>query len=487
MGLIGKLYQPSTALLTDLYQITMSYGYWKNGLADHEAVFNLFFRKSPFKGSYAIAAGLEQAVELIKGLKFNQADLDYLASLTGNDGKALFETGFLDYLRDTPFEIDVDAIPEGTVAFPHEPLIRLKGPIIPCQLLETSLLTVINFQTLIATKSSRVCRACGDDLVLEFGLRRAQGIDGGISASRAAYIGGCHASSNVMAGRLLDIPIKGTHAHAWVMMFPEEIDSFEAYAAAMPNNCIFLVDTYDTLKGVEKAVEVGKELRENGHEMVGIRLDSGDMAELSIRARQILDENGFYEAKIVASDSLDELKIKKLKDRGAKIDIWGVGTNLVTARDQPALGGVYKLAAVKPPGGKWAPKIKLSNTPIKVSNPGMQQVRRFRDVDGSFVADMIYCENNPPDENPEMVSLMREGARRVFNEGFVYEDLLVPVIRKGKAVWKSPSLESIRKRCKEQLKYLDDKHKKLVDSELYPLGLEESLNTLKMKLIENAR
>ena len=484
MPTLDSLYRPSLALLTDLYQLTMSYGYWKNGMANHEAVFHLFFRKPPFKGGYAIAGGLEQAVELIQRSRFSQEDLDYLASLTGNDGNPLFEDDFLRYLQESPNSIDVDAIPEGSVVFPHEPLLRLRGPIIPCQLLETPLLTLVNFQTLIATKSSRVCRAAQDDLVLEFGLRRAQGFDGGLSASRAAYIGGCHASSNVLAGRLYDIPVKGTHAHAWVMMFPSEIASFEAYANAMPNNCIFLVDTYDTIQGVKNAVIMGKKLEERGHKMVGVRLDSGDMAQLSIEARAILDQGGFPDAKIVASDSLDERKIADLKSRGAKIQVWGVGTNLVTAKDQPALGGVYKLAAVRPPNGSWSYKVKLSNTPIKVSNPGCLQVYRYTHPDGSFMGDLLLDEEIQQSDLPAH-SLVQDGSLHQFQGNF--KKLLIPVLRKGEAVWQSPSIHEIRNHCAQELASLPEAYKAWEVESPYPVALDDHLQQIKLQLIEAAR
>ncbi len=487
MGLLNEIYRPSTALLTDLYQITMAYGYWKNGMQNTQSAFHLFFRKAPFKGSYAIAAGLDQAIDIIEGLRFEENDTSFLSTLKGNDGKPLFEEAFLNYLKSSSFQVKVDAIPEGTVVFPHQPLLRIEGPIIPCQLLETALLTIINFQTLIATKSSRICKATESDLVLEFGLRRAQGIDGGISASRAAYIGGCEATSNVLASNLLNIPCKGTHAHSWVMMFDEEIKAFEAYSKAMPNNCIFLVDTYNTLKGVRKAIEVGRQLKSQGHSLVGIRLDSGDMASLSIQARRMLDEAGFHDAKIVASDSLDEHRITELKSRGAQIDIWGVGTNLVTARDQPALGGVYKLAAVQKENGDWIPKVKLSNSSIKVSNPERQQVRRFRDVDGTFIADMIFSTSMDPGESAEMIELTYPQKRHVFNEGYYYEDLLVPIFRDGDCVYKRPNLQEIQNRAKEQLSYLPERYRRLQDAPTYPSGLESQLHDLKHKLIEDAK
>ena len=484
MSSLSSLYKPSLALLTDLYQLTMSYGYWKNGLANHESVFHLFFRSTPFSGGYAVAGGLEQAAELIEKAHFTQDDLDYLSTLHGNDGKPLFEDAFLSYLLQCQNNIDLDAIPEGSVVFPHEPLLRLRGPIIPCQLLETSLLTLINFQTLIATKSSRVCRAAAGDMVLEFGLRRAQGFDGGLSASRAAYIGGCHASSNVQAGKLYDIPVKGTHAHAWVMMFPSEIESFEAYAKAMPNNCIFLVDTYDTLEGVRNAIKIGHKLNAQGHKMIGVRLDSGDMAELSISARQILDQGGIPEALIVASDSLDERKIQTLKARGAKIQVWGVGTNLVTSQDQPALGGVYKLAAVRAPGSDWEYKVKLSNTPIKVSNPGILQVHRYRDQDGFFCGDVLFNEEQGHSTAPTH-SLVQAGSTYQFSGS--PEALLEPILREGKAVWSPPSIHEIRHRAQQQIASLRPEMHEFTVQNPYPVALDSQLNRLKNTLIENAR
>jgi nicotinate phosphoribosyltransferase len=388
--MLKNLYKPALGLMTDLYQITMAYGYWKSGRHTVETTFQLFFRKAPFENGYAICAGIDTALELIEQFRFSEDDLAYLQTQTGNDGQPLFEVDFLNYLQDLEMSVDVDAVPEGTPVLAHEPLLRITGPIIPCQLLESALLTCINFQTLIATKAHRVCKAAGTDTVLEFGLRRAQGFDGAISATRAAYIGGIHATSNVLAGKLLDIPIKGTHAHAWVMMFDSEPEAFEAYAAAMPNNCVFLVDTYDTLQGVHNAILTGQRLRNLGHEMVGIRLDSGDLTTLSRSARKLLDEAGFPLAKIVASDSLNEHRIAELKRSGAQIDIWGVGTNLVTAQDQPALGGVYKLSAQRENNATpWIPKIKLSDSLIKVSNPGRLQIFRCTNSKGDWIADIL--------------------------------------------------------------------------------------------------
>ena len=357
------------ALLTDLYQLTMAQGYWKSGKAGQDAVFELFFRKPPFQCGFTIAAGLAPAIDFLGAFCFTDEDTGFLRTLQGNDGQPLFDGGFLDYLKNLRFACDVHAIPEGTVVFPQEPLLRIQGPILQCQLLETAMLNLINFQSLVATKAARVCLAAQGEPVLEFGLRRAQGVDGALAASRAAYIGGCEATSNVLAGKLYGIPVRGTHAHSWVMSFADEREAFRAYAAALPNNCIFLVDTYDSLEGVRHAVETGLWLREQGHEMIGIRLDSGDLAWLSVEARKILDEVGFPKAVIVASNALDEHIISSLKDQGAKINVWGVGTKLVTAYDQPALGGVYKLGAIRGQDGRWNYKVKLSEQTAKVSTP----------------------------------------------------------------------------------------------------------------------
>lgn len=392
------------ALLTDLYQLTMSYGYWKLGRADEEAVFHLYFRRAPFGGEAAIVAGISPAADYLASLKFEEDDLEYLGSLTGIDGEPLFENGFLEYLRDLKFTCSVDAIPEGEIAYPNEPLMRVRGPLLQCQLVETALLNIVNFQTLIATKAARVSAAAGDGEVLEFGLRRAQGVDGGLAASRAAYIGGCTGTSNVLAGKRFGIPVRGTHAHSWVMSFESEIDAFENYADAMPNNCVFLVDTYDTLGGVEKAIRAGQQLRERGFEMVGIRLDSGDLAVLSIAARKMLDEAGFENAKIVASNDLDEHAVAQLKEAGAKIEVWGIGTKLVTAFDQPALGGVYKLGALRRNDGDWEFKMKIGDA-VKVSNPGILGVRREQD------RDVLFHSKELDRDDDLLRPLFREGDR----------------------------------------------------------------------------
>jgi nicotinate phosphoribosyltransferase len=491
MGALTQLYRPSLALLTDLYELTMAYGYWRSGTYTKEAVFHLHFRNQPFGGGFTVACGLAPAIELIEHFHFGDDDLAYVAGLQGNDGKPLFDGEFLDHLRALRFECDVDAVPEGTVVFPHEPLVRVRGPILQAQILETCLLNVINFQTLIATKAARVCLAAQGDAVLEFGLRRAQGIDGGLSASRAAYAGGCHGTSNVLAGKLYGIPVGGTHAHSWVLSFDTELESFEVYARALPNNCVFLVDTYNTLQGVRNAVAVGRWLRAQGREMVGIRLDSGDLAYLSKESRKILDEGGFPAAKVYASSELDEHLIESLKLQGARIDVWGVGTKLVTAEDDPALGGVYKLTAVREPGRPWQYKVKLSEQSVKITTPGIQQVRRFVSGGigggGEFIADMVFDEELGAPAAPTIVDPADLTRRKEIPEGTEHTDLLVPVFRKGKRVYDPPPLKEVRERTAEQLAGFHGGIKRFANPHLYPAGLERGLFDLKTHLILQAR
>ncbi|QDT44489.1 Nicotinate phosphoribosyltransferase pncB2 [Gimesia alba] len=484
--MLTNIYETSLALLTDLYQLTMSQGYWKSGRSEREAVFHLFFRSNPFRGGYTIAAGLEYIFDYLKQFRFTAEDIKYLSQLEGNDGRPLFATEFLTYLSELKLSCDLDAVPEGTVVFPHEPLVRVKGPILQCQLLETALLNLINFQTLIATKSARICAATGGDPVLEFGLRRAQGIDGGLAASRAAYIGGCAATSNVLAGKLFEIPVKGTHAHSWVMSFDDELSAFEEYAHAMPNNCVFLVDTYDTLEGVRNAIRVGLRLREAGHEMVGIRLDSGDLAQLSIEARQLLDAAGLTSVAIVASNDLDEAVITSLKAQGATIAVWGVGTKLVTAYDQPALGGVYKLGAIKNEKGEWQPKLKLSEQAIKTSTPGMLQVRRFQNEAGA-VADVMFNELNANLDTVVMVDPLDPINRQPLDGGLNAVDLLVPVVRNGDIVYRHESLTTIRERVEQQLALFHVGVRRHENPQPYPVGLEQELYDLKTEWIHRAR
>jgi nicotinate phosphoribosyltransferase len=472
-----------SGLLTDLYQLTMACGYWKEGRADQEAVFHLFFRKQPFGGGFSIAAGLASAIEYLGQLRFDESDLAYLAMIRGRDEAPLFEERFLDYLGKLRFSCDVDAVLEGTAVFPHEPLLRVRGPILQAQLVETALLNFLNFQSLIATKAARICLAAKGVRVVEFGLRRAQGVDGAMTASRAAYIGGCAGTSNVLAGKLHGIPVLGTQAHSWVMSFDSEIAAFHAYARAMPGNCVLLVDTYNTVAGVRLAVEAGHELRRQGHELAGIRLDSGELAALSIEARRILDEAGFPNTYIVASNDLDEYSIAKLKRDGARIDSWGVGTKLVTAYDQPALGAVYKLGAIRKPDGSWDCKAKRSEDPEKTSLPGIQQVRRFRSA-RCFLGDAIFDSLQPPASGDfTVVDLLNPKTRTHFRSGESFEDLLVPIFRRGTLVYSSPVLNDVRERTLSQLGLLPPEVLALEHSAHYPVGLEKGMHELRARMM----
>jgi nicotinate phosphoribosyltransferase len=479
------LYGGSLSLLTDLYQLTMACGYWKAGAADREAVFNLTFRKAPFGGSYAIASGIAPALAYLRGLRFSADDLGYLATLRDGCGAPLFPAGFLAYLGALRCACTVDAVPEGSLVFAHEPIVRVTGPIAQAQLVETALLTMINFETLIATKASRIVQAARGAPVIEFGLRRAHGIDGGISASRAAYIGGCAATSNVLAGKRFGIPVRGTHAHSWVMFHGDELAAFRAYADALPGNCTLLVDTFDTLEGVRNAITIGGELRARGHELAGVRLDSGDLAYLSIEARRMLDAAGFPDTRIVASNDLDETVIASLLSQGARIDTFGVGTRLITAFDQPALGGVYKLGAARDEHGAWRCAIKLSEQPIKISNPGHLAVRRLR-RGGELVADIIY-DSEVGLQAPALHDIedpLRPPVAPEFDESF---DLLVTYLRGGALVREADTVEVARARAASELTQLSPRARRFLNPQPYPVGLDPHVHARKQQLIALAR
>ncbi len=471
------------AFLTDLYQLTMAAAYWQEGMHDRLATFHLFFRTAPFGGRFAISCGLPQVAELVQDFRFEEEEIAYLGTLTGGDGKVLFRPDFLAYLARLELTCDIDAVPEGTVLFPSEPSIRVSGPILQCQLLETPLLTLLNFPTLIATKAARICQAAGNGNVLEFGLRRAQGRDGGLTASRAAYIGGCAATSNVAAGRLYDIPVRGTHAHSWVTCFDDEIDAFAAWARAMPNNSIFLVDTYDSIQGVKNALEAGRWLRDHGYEMAGIRLDSGDLLELGIEARRLLDEAGFPQAAIVASNDLDEYRIEALREAGSPIGVWGVGTRLATAWEEPALGGVFKLSALHT-GAGWDPRIKLSETRSKVNLPGRLQIRRYSDGH-RFLADVLYDLESEPDGAGGSLC-QDDGTEEQIPAGAEGQDLLLPFLRQGRLVSDLASAKEARGRCLEQLNRMPEGIRRLTNPAPYPVRLEKSLYDLRERLISEA-
>lgn len=479
-------YSESLALFTDLYELTMAYGYWKMGMLGEEAVFHLSFRKWPFQGGFAIAAGLETLINYLENFSFSSSDIDYLNSLTDPKKKPLFEKDFLNYLKNLKFTCDVDALPEGTLVFPYEPLVRIRGPILQAQILESVVLNIINFQTLIATKAARVVLAAAGDSVVEFGMRRAQGIDGAISASRAAFIGGCDSTSHLLAGKLFGIPVKGTQAHSWIMAFDKEIDSFQAFATVMPHNTLFLIDTYDTLEGARNAVRVADSLKGEDFELLGVRLDSGDLNHLSIEVRKILDAAGYPHAKIMASNELDEHLIRDLKHQGSKVSIWGVGTNLVTGKDQPALDGVYKLSAVKTEKGDWEDKIKISEQTAKVTIPGFLQVRRYYQ-DDHILGDAIFDERDPPLQSPNLVNIFDENIRKEFSKNTAYKDLLIPIYRKGKLCYEPPSLQEVQKTSKHELSKLPTAMKRFINPQPYFVSLEKKLHNKRLALIDKMR
>lgn len=486
-NIFSNFYKSSLALLTDFYQLTMAYGYWQAGMHEQEAVFNLIFRKAPFKGGYAICAGLATAIEYLSTLHFSDDDIAYLRTLQTNQDKPLFKEEFLNYLKNLEFTFDIDAIPEGTIVFPQEPLIRVKGPLLQCQLLETVLLNIINFQTLIATKTSRICYATKGEPVLEFGLRRAQGFDGGLSASRAAYVGGCAATSNVLAGKLFDIPVRGTHAHSWIMCFADEISSFKTYAAAMPDSCVFLVDTYDTITGVKNAITVGNELKKQGYRMAGVRLDSGDLAYLSKEARKLLDAAGFKDAVIVGSNDLDEHVIASLKEQGAMINVWGVGTRLTTAYEQPALDGVYKITAIKNTDNEWQYKLKLSEQTAKISTPGILKARRYYDAHNVAIADAIYDESIGIADECVIIDPMDITHQRKIAANIQHRELLQPIFRNGKLVYQIPDLHTSKQTAINELKQFHESIQRFLNPHTYPVGLEKRLYDLRTSLILKAK
>lgn len=472
------------SMMTDLYQLTMMYGYFRYGMGENIAVFDLFYRKAGEEVSHVIAAGLEQAVSYVKELRFEPGDIDYLRSLS------LFDEDFLDYLKALRFTGDLYAVPEGTLIFPNEPIVKVKAPLMQAQLLETALLNIINHQTLIATKASRVVQAAGGDSVLEFGLRRAQGPDAGILGARAAIIGGCDATSNVLAGELFEIPIRGTHAHSWVMSFPSELDAFRAYAQVFPEDCLLLVDTYDTLKsGVPNAITVFRELRESGRlSRVGIRLDSGDMAYLSRKAREMLNAAGFPEARICASSDLDEEVIWDLKAQGAQIDIWGVGTRLITSHSMPALGGVYKLVAEEI-GGALVPRIKISENPAKVTNPGDKSLYRIYDRQtGRAIADLIALAEEAYDESEPLLLFDPENTwKQMTVTDYTMRALLTPIFKGGELVYDLPSIRRIRDYAKSELETLWPEYKRLHKPHYYKVDLSRPLWELKQSMLRRSK
>ena len=472
-------------LLTDLYELTMMQGYFKNP-TDQVVVFDAFYRKNPCDGGYAIAAGLDQIIEYVRHLHFAPDDIDYLRNLN------IFDADFLEYLRGFHFTGDIYAVPEGTVVFPREPLLKVIAPVMEAQLVETTILNLLNHQSLIATKASRVVYAAKGDGIMEFGLRRAQGPDAGLYGARAAMIGGCIGTSNVLTGQMFQVPVKGTHAHSWIMSFPDEYTAFKTYAELYPNACILLVDTYDVLNsGVPNAIRVFQEMKAAGHEMkgYGIRIDSGDLAYLSKQAYKMLDEAGFGDAIISASSDLDEYLIESLKSQGAKINSWGVGTNLITCQDNPAFGGVYKLAAIKNAEDEdFVPKIKVSENVEKVTNPGNKTIYRIYDKQTKKIrADLICLANETFDPEEDMIifdPMATWKKTKIAGGSYVLRELLVPVFQKGECVYTSPSVMEIRDICQKELNTLWDETRRFVNPQEVYVDLSDKLFKIKSDLLE---
>ncbi len=476
------------ALLTDLYQLTMAQGYWSSEKQGGQACFHMYFRDYPFKGGYAVACGMAQLAEMIDSFAFSEEDIEYLRGLTAPAGGPMFDEAFLDYLSAFELTCDVDAVREGTIVFPHEPIVRVTGPIMECQLLETALLNCVNFQTLIATKAARVCRAAKGASVAEFGLRRAQGL-GGLWASRAAVVGGCSSTSNVLAGKTFGIPVSGTHAHSWVMAFPDELTAFREYARAFPKNCVLLVDSYDVEQGLKNAITVGLEMRERGERLAGVRIDSGDLAWLAKLARRMLDEAGLTDCGIVLSNDLDEHTIKSIIDEGAQVTSWGVGTKLATAYDQPTLGGVYKLSAVRgSEGDEWTNRLKISESAAKLTMPGVLDVRRYYHADGRIAGDMVYDVNQGVREKETIVDPLDEMRQKKL-VGKRFENLLVPLARSGKTVLAEEDRSALaaRDRARDGLKTLDESQLRMLNPHTYPVGLESGLFESRRSLIAQLR
>jgi len=476
-----------TGMLNDLYQLTMSQGYWQKNMGDLRANFHLFIRQNPFGGGFSLFAGLENLIANIQNFSFAEDDLAYLSTLKQKNGDALFQSEFLKFLKDYRLDLDLWSLQEGCVFFPQCPILRVEGPIIACQLLETMLLNTINFQTLIATKAARIYLSADGADVLEFGFRRAQGVDGALSASRAAYIGGCSSTSNLYAGKTYGIPVSGSHAHSWVLAFGSEIEAFEAYASVYPNQLILLVDTYDTLQGIENAIKVAQNLPNPSEQLLAIRLDSGDLTYLSTLARQKLDQAGFTKTKILASNDLDEQLVENLKFQKAKIDVWGVGTKLVSADGYSSLKGVYKLTAIQAKNGQWIPKLKISNDQSKINHPGLLQVRRFFDAHQKFLGDAIYALDLPEPKQWRILNPMNPMSGKKFSSALPSKNLLELVFQKGKRISVSPNIQQMRENSIKNLQSLDPTLKRILNPHIYPVGLEVSTFERKMAMIAHLK
>ena len=471
-------------LLTDLYELTMMQGYYEKG-QNETVIFDVFFRQNPCNNGYSVCAGLDQVIDYIKNLHFTYDDVDYLRGL------GIFKEDFLHYLSGFHFSGDIYAIPEGTVVFPKEPLLKVVAPIMEAQLVETAILNIINHQSLIATKTSRIVFAANGDGIMEFGLRRAQGPDAGLYGARAAMIGGCVGTSNVLAGQMFDVPVMGTHAHSWIMSFPDEYTAFKTYAEMYPDNCTLLVDTYDTLKsGVPNAIRVFQEFKDAGKPLIkyGIRLDSGDLAYLSKEARKMLDEAGFPEATICASNDLDEFLLHDLKMQGAAIDSWGVGTNLITSKDCPSFGGVYKLAAIQNEEGEFVPKIKISENTEKITNPGNKTIYRiYEKASGKIKADLICFADEVIDPKQDLLLFdpMDTWKKTKLAGGtYTVREILLPIFKNGECLYKSPTLKEIAAYCREEKDTLWDETKRLFYPHRVYVDLSQKLYAVKQSLLD---
>ena len=471
-------------LLTDLYELTMMQGYYEKG-QNENVIFDVFFRQNPCNNGYSVCAGLDQVIDYIKNLHFTYDDVDYLRGL------GIFKEDFLHYLSGFHFSGDIYAIPEGTVVFPKEPLLKVVAPIMEAQLVETAILNIINHQSLIATKTSRIVFAANGDGIMEFGLRRAQGPDAGLYGARAAMIGGCVGTSNVLAGQMFDVPVMGTHAHSWIMSFPDEYTAFKTYAEMYPDNCTLLVDTYDTLKsGVPNAIRVFQEFKDARKPLIkyGIRLDSGDLAYLSKEARKMLDEAGFPEATICASNDLDEFLLHDLKMQGAAIDSWGVGTNLITSKDCPSFGGVYKLAAIQNEEGEFVPKIKISENTEKITNPGNKTIYRiYEKASGKIKADLICFADEVIDPKQDLLLFdpMDTWKKTKLAGGtYTVREILLPIFKNGECLYKSPTLKEIAAYCREEKDTLWDETKRLFYPHRVYVDLSQKLYDVKQSLLD---
>ena len=486
MSLTDRTKPTDVCLNTDLYELTMAQGFWESGLFGSEACFNAFFRENPFGGGYAVACGTGQIAELVENFVFTDEDIEYLSSLAAPGGGPMFKPAFLEYLRGHTLDLTIDAVPEGEVVFPREPMVRVMGPIIDCQLIETALLNLVNFQTLVATKTARVVKSAEGHPVSDFGLRRAQGPDGGLAVARASYIAGANSTSNVLAGKIYGIPVFGTHAHSWVMAFPTELDAFRAFANSSPKNCCLLLDTYDVRQGIKNAITCAKEMEAAGERLAAVRIDSGDLAKLSKEARSAFDEAGLSYVKISVSNDLDEYTIQSLFAQGAPIDSFGVGTKLATCDPQPSLGGVYKLSAIRASADEpWRPVIKLSEQAYKRTIPGVQRVLRFFDDAECPVGDMICQEGSDPSCD-EMIDIL--DPLRSYDLAGTSSELLVRVVDHGRGTDAGAvSIEHARERCKSAIMHLDAAVTRFLNPQTYPVGLELGLARLRQELSAEER